>query len=551
MTPDTVLKSKTHHSIWLGVTICSLIVAVCLLIWSLYNYRPAPTIYGPRAIYSVMVLSIILAVLGRYLLLRIIKREAGVTPILYHQLPYAWQMLFLFDITAPIYLAAGVLVGVSAGVLTALITQTALQLYTFKYRFVSLMEASYRIASTAVVVLIADALFTLIAGTQQQLAANGYTQLSESRELLGCIVAAVVMMLCLALVSFPALIPSRSLWGDLFSLSRAFLTTIITRWKLYLRSPVLLFQVLVLSVGPLLPVVDIFDNVVAEVAWLFFLIPLFAIYYLALASTRLSIRTDTLQETLTDLSSARRRQNELRDYATLITRVQEEERRRLARELHDDTAQALIALALGLDGLGRAIGQLDLPEKDRQWFASLQNLAAHTLEGVRRACRDLRPSILDDLGLRAALEWLSDSSSSRGVPCTFTCRGTAVPTTAEDEIAIFRIVQEALSNIWRHSRATQAAVEVTYLPERLQIAIHDNGKGFVLQNTPDTLHNLQSGLGLLGMRERAALIGATLTISSSIGNGCHVELILPLAPTHFSEESAATSPLFHEIRQKY
>lgn len=528
MTINALLSRKTNQSMKRVVAILSLIVAVGLLLWSLYTYQPAPNFYGPRAIYSVMILSVTLALLGRYLLLRIIKRESGLAQILYRQLPFTWQTLFLFDIAAPIYLAAGVLVGVPAGVLTALITQTILQLYTFKCRFVSLVEASYRIASTAVVVLIADALFTLIAGTQYQQAINHYTPFSESRELLGCIAAAVVMMLLLTLASLPALIPPHHSGGEDITPVEASRAAVITRWRRYLRSPALLFQILVLSVGPLLPVVDIFDNVVAEIAWLFFLIPLFAIYYLALVSTRLSIRTDTLQETLTDLSSARRRQDELRDYATLITRVQEEERHRLSRELHDDTAQALIALALGLDGLERALGTLDLSEKDRAWLASLQNLAAHTLEGVRRACRDLRPSVLDDLGLRAALEWLSDGSSSRGVPCTFICRGTPVSTISEEEIAIFRIVQEALSNIWRHSSATQAEIELVYLPEKLHVVIHDNGKGFVPQKTLDSVHNSQSSLGLIGMRERAALIGATLTIRSSIGNGCHIELNLPL-----------------------
>ncbi|HVB72338.1 MAG TPA: sensor histidine kinase [Ktedonobacteraceae bacterium] len=546
MTLDSTLKYKTPQYMKLAVAFLSLGIALGLCIWSLFNYRPAPTIYGPRAIYSVMFLSITLVLLGRYLLLRMIKRESGVTQLLYHQLPRSWQTLFLFDITAPIYLAAGVLVGVSAGVLTALITQIALQLFTYKRRFVSLVEACYRIASTAVVVLIADTIFTLIAGTQHQVT-SGYSPHSESKELIGCIVAAVVMLLLIILASLPALIPSRSVWGDRFSLPDSLRATVVTRWRAYLRSPVLLFQILVLSVGPLLPVVDIYDNFVAEVAWLFFLVPLFAIYYLALVSTRLSIRTDALQETLTDLSSARRRQDELRDYATLITRVQEEERRRLARELHDDTAQALIALALGLDGLGRAIGKLDLPEKDREWLASLQNLADHTLEGVRRACRDLRPSVLDDLGLRAALEWLSDSSFSRGVPCTFTCRGTPVLTTSEDEIVIFRIAQEALSNIWRHSGATQASVELINLPERLQLAIHDNGSGFVLQRSLSTLHDPQGGLGLVGMRERAALIGATLTIKSSPDNGCHVELSLPITPSYSLEESPTTSSIFHEI----
>ena len=383
MTPDAVLKFKTYHPVQIVVATLSLVFALGLFIWSLYNYQPAPTMYGPRAIYSAMVLSISLALLGRYMLIRIIKRESGVTRILYQQLPRAWQTLFLFDITAPIYLTAGVLVGVSAGVLTALITQTALQLYTYKCHLVSFVEASYRIASTAAVVLVADTLFMLIAGTQQP--ASHYTQFSESRELLGCIIAAVVIMLLLTLVSFPALIP-RNVWSNAFSQPEAFRTIAITRWKRYLSSPVLLFQILVLSVGPMLPVVDIFDNVLSEVAWLFFLIPLFAIYYLALVSTRLGIRTDSLQETLTDLSSARRRQHELSDYATLITLAQEEERRRLARELHDDTAQALIALALGLDGLGRAIGQLDLSQKDREWFASLQTLADHRRAACGNPC---------------------------------------------------------------------------------------------------------------------------------------------------------------------
>jgi signal transduction histidine kinase len=266
-----------------------------------------------------------------------------------------------------------------------------------------------------------------------------------------------------------------------------------------------------------------------------------------------------LQHTLEDLSSARQRQDELRNYASLITRVQEEERRRLARELHDDTAQALIALSLGLDGSRRAMGKLQLPEKDVQWLSNLQDLADHTLEGVRRACRDLRPSVLDDLGLRAALEWLSDSSAERGVPCTFLCLGTPRPLSSEAEIAIFRIVQEALSNIWRHANATHADLELNYLPNLLQVTIRDNGKGFTVaqysrvesgypvagrqifmeKEESGTLVQYpnarllqdgrgEPGLGLLGMRERATLIGATLAITSAPEKGCVIILSLPV-----------------------
>jgi two-component system, NarL family, sensor histidine kinase UhpB len=258
----------------------------------------------------------------------------------------------------------------------------------------------------------------------------------------------------------------------------------------------------------LVSIADFFDNSIGELAWLIFLVPLFAIYWLILLSIRLSEQTNALRHSL-------QRQEELRQYASNITRVQEDERRRLARELHDDTAQALIALARGLDGLKKQVAQ-----KDLQWLTDLQELADQTLEGVRRACRDLRPSILDDLGLCTALEWLSNSFASRGISCTFVCSGQESRLNPEAEIAIFRIVQEALSNIWRHASAKQASIELRYLPQLVQVSIRDNGKGFA----PDG----QTGMGLANMRERALLIGADLTITSSPQKGCTVELSLSL-----------------------
>lgn len=504
----------------LFLVLLSLCVTFTLLTWSLNNYQPAPNFYGPRAIYSLILLSLLLALLGRILLLHMLPYELKTIEVEAKSQrplhPTTWRPLFLFDITAPIYLAAGVLIGVPAAVLTAIVTQSVLQGYTQLRGFVSWAEGCYRIAATTLLVLIADQVYLWISGpTQNHLVAH-FAPLAESREFLGSILAATVMMLLLFLVALPIL-------------AQANHTSLKAAWQEYLHSPALRFQLLVLSVGPLLPVVDIFDDIAGELAWLFFLVPLFAIYYLALNSTELSIRTHELQRTLEDLRNARRRQDELRDYASLVTRIQEEERRRLARELHDDTAQALIALSLGLDGLGRAIGGRDLPEKDVQWLASLQSLADRTLEGVRRACRDLRPSILDDLGLRAALEWLSDSSVARGVPCSFKCVGAPQPTTPEAEIAIFRIVQEALSNIWRHANATQAEIELKYQPGFLQVIVLDNGQGLAADfRDIDVARNSQSGLGLVGMRERAMLIGATLKITSSPDRGCSVTLSLPL-----------------------
>jgi signal transduction histidine kinase len=507
------------------VAILSLCIAIGLLAWALGNYQPVPGIYGPRAIYSLIFLSVFLSLLGRVLLLRLLRLESAKREIVPNHIRVTWKSLFLIDIAAPCYLAAGVLIGVPAAVLTAIVTQTFLQGFTLLRGFVSWLEAGYHIGTTALLVLISDTLYTSIGGPPHNyLSIDHFLPLTESKEFLGSILAALVMMILIFMVSLPVLTQMGHSSAD-------------SRWQDYIRSPIFGFQLLVLSVGPLLPVVDIFDDAAGELAWIFFLVPLFAIYSLALNTTRLSIRTSELQRTLQDLSSARRRQDELRGYASLITRVQEEERRRLARELHDDTAQALIALSLGLDGLNRAMGKLDVPQKDRAWLASLQDLADHTLEGVRRACRDLRPSVLDDLGLRAALEWLCDSSAERGVPCTFVCLGVPQPTTSEAEIAIFRIVQETLSNIWRHSEATQAHVELHYLRECLKLTIHDNGKGFVANGYLDAKHDSRHGLGLIGMRERAMLVGATLTITSSPGAGCSVVLSLPLLETEKSSPS--------------
>ncbi|TMC89555.1 MAG: hypothetical protein E6J22_14185, partial [Chloroflexi bacterium] len=143
----------------------SLGVSLLLFIWSLMNYQPAHNLYGPRAIYSLVLLSIILALLGRFLLLHSLKLEASEAQVLppAHRPREAWKPLFLFDITAPLYLAAAVLIGVPAAVLTALITQLFLQAYTFLRNYVGWKEASYRLTATAVVVLLSGTLFKLIA----------------------------------------------------------------------------------------------------------------------------------------------------------------------------------------------------------------------------------------------------------------------------------------------------------------------------------------------------------------------------------------------------
>ena len=295
------------------VSLLSLCVIPGLFIWSLFNYQPNPTFYGPRAIYSMLILSVALALSGRIILIRMLKFETAKTDIHPYQLRSTWRLLFLLDLTAPLYLAAGVLIGPPAAVLLAFITQTALQGFTLSQRFVSWPEACYHIASISLIALISGLVYRLIGGPPQTHFIDHFQPIAESKEFLGSILAAIVMLLLFIVFSLSVIV----------QMNRAGLKA---AWREYSQSSILRFQILVLTVGPLLPVVDIFDDRAAELAWLFFLAPLFAIYYLALISTRLSIRTDELQLTFQDLSSARRREDELRDYASLITRVQEEER---------------------------------------------------------------------------------------------------------------------------------------------------------------------------------------------------------------------------------
>jgi signal transduction histidine kinase len=300
----------------------------------------------------------------------------------------------------------------------------------------------------------------------------------------------------------------------------------------YSASPALRFQALLLSVGPLLPLAELLDDIDSEFAWLLFLIPLCAVYYLALMSVRLEQGTHELEKTVMELKAARRREAELSDYAALITRAQEDERRRLARELHDDTAQALIALSRGLDTLASRRVEPPLSSIDVRFSEELGDLAKRTLESVRRACQDLRPSVLDDLGLSAALESLAHSESNRGPECTFQQHGEYAACAPEVEVTIYRVAQESLANARKHAQATATSLDLYYALDSIRLRVSDDGAGFdlqgLLENGATSETELRPGLGLLGMRERAALIRAHLTISSAPHAGTTIVLSVPL-----------------------
>jgi signal transduction histidine kinase len=213
----------------------------------------------------------------------------------------------------------------------------------------------------------------------------------------------------------------------------------------------------------------------------------------------------------------------------LIKRVltaQEDERRRIARELHDETGQSLSALIVNLD-IARAAAE-DQPQT-AETLDRLKELAEMTLEEVRKLIYDLRPTILDDLGLTAALRWYAhEQLEPRGVEVTFLIGIGPARLDTVIETTLFRIAQEAMWNIVKHAGATRAEVTLDPIPGGVRLKVHDNGRGF----RPDgqrPFDPLRGGLGLGGMRERAALIGGTVTIHSTEGQGTEVVAELPIA----------------------
>ena len=227
-------------------------------------------------------------------------------------------------------------------------------------------------------------------------------------------------------------------------------------------------------------------------------------------------------------------QQSLHGYIGAITAAQEEERRRLARELHDDTIQALIALKQRVQ-----LTQLSLvPDKASDHGASLATtesvalqeiatLTEQTIENLRRLTRALRPVYLEDLGLVPALEMLArETGQSMGITVEFHRLGAEKRLDPSVEMALYRMAQEACSNITRHSHAHLASVQIAYSPGSVILKVDDDGAGFSLLQNP-AAYAANGHYGLLGLHERAELIGATLEIHTSPGKGTHLVVVLP------------------------
>jgi signal transduction histidine kinase len=208
------------------------------------------------------------------------------------------------------------------------------------------------------------------------------------------------------------------------------------------------------------------------------------------------------------------------NYVTEVTRAQEEERKRIARELHDETIQSLAALALDIQAVTRSKPRLS--EGVLRRIDELRRKTNNVIDGVRRFSYELRPEVLDQLGLIVALEALTNElSKTSRIRAHVEVTGVERRLSSDLELALFRIVQEAIQNVRKHSGASRVAVIVNYDLDNIRLTISDNGKGFITGEGVTDLAS-QGKLGLIGMEERVRLFNGKLTFRSNPGKGATI-----------------------------
>ena len=248
--------------------------------------------------------------------------------------------------------------------------------------------------------------------------------------------------------------------------------------------------------------------------------------------TRLARLVPAVQRALRETADRRERQraeeklrkslDQLRALTTYLQYVREEERTRIAREVHDELGQALTGLKLDMSWLSARVARNAKPVQ-----AKVKTMVDHideTIQTVRRIATELRPGILDSLGLVAALEWQANEFQSRtGIPCRVEAAFDDSQLQPQFATVFFRIYQETLTNIIRHAKATQVDVRLAEEGGALVLSVKDNGRGI----SEEEIANTRS-IGLVGMRERAMLIGGEVTLQGAPGKGTTMILRVPL-----------------------
>jgi signal transduction histidine kinase/HAMP domain-containing protein len=211
-----------------------------------------------------------------------------------------------------------------------------------------------------------------------------------------------------------------------------------------------------------------------------------------------------------------------------IFSIQEEERKRIARELHDETSQVLASLNASLEAASSILPVNT--EKSKDMLRKAQSLAVNILEEIHKLIYELRPSLLDDMGLVAAIGWLSDNHLvASGIKVNFGTSGRVKRLAPRLETALFRTVQEAVYNIARHANATNVSIDLQFKRKAIRIAIKDDGGGFDV-GAAISSKNRPRGLGLVGMKERIELLNGVMEIKSHTGRGTEIDIEIPLKP---------------------
>jgi two-component system sensor histidine kinase UhpB len=219
----------------------------------------------------------------------------------------------------------------------------------------------------------------------------------------------------------------------------------------------------------------------------------------------------------------REQREQLRALAAHVESVREDERVRIAREIHDELGQSLTCMSMDLAFLEKQLPKGKGSEKAEARMTALSGMIKETVQTVRRISAELRPSILDDLGLAAAVEWLGrDFETRTGLKCSVSVPGN-IELPPRKSIVIFRMCQEALTNVARHAKATQVSIDLVEADGQITLEVRDNGRGISEQEMQK-----QASFGLLGMRERAALLGGEATITGQQGKGTRVVVQIPV-----------------------
>jgi signal transduction histidine kinase len=228
-----------------------------------------------------------------------------------------------------------------------------------------------------------------------------------------------------------------------------------------------------------------------------------------------------------------RSQEQLRALAVHLESVREEERTTIARDIHDELGQALTALNMDLSWMRNRLPKSKPLAPLHEKASAMAGLITHTIESVRRIATELRPGVLDHLGLVAAMEWQASAFQKRyGIACRLVLPAGEIELNAQRSTALFRMLQEALTNVVRHAGATSVTITLDKTDAEVRLTVEDDGKGLSEESLAAPL-----SLGIVGIRERALALGGAVRIQGIPGSGTTVEVSLPLnGGSHDAEE---------------